>query len=152
MRAKGFPLAGTMLDVTTAAAIACWCAVAIYLAGCSTAPSAPTAVQPASPIAGRALGGVSLAGTLSLGPCDMSVAPSMTRITLARQSALRLLQAGRITRDQARAVQSSADSARSDLDAACRSPAEFAADHAARLAAASSAATEADAIIKGVSK
>lgn len=49
-----------------------------------------------NPIASSAGSGLIVAGTLSLGPCDASIAPQQTRVSIALQKATRRLADGRL--------------------------------------------------------
>ncbi|MBP6543207.1 MAG: hypothetical protein KA265_11495 [Piscinibacter sp.] len=89
-------------------AIAC----AALLAACAANPKQ-------NPVASAAKSGVIVAGTLSLGPCEMSVAPYYTRISVAAQKAHRRLDDGRMTVTQAEAVLKVGDVATAILDSVC---------------------------------
>lgn len=89
-------------------AIAC----AALLAACAANPKQ-------NPVASAAKSGVIVAGTLSLGPCEMSVAPYYTRINVAAQKAHRRLDDGRMTVTQAEAVLKKGDALAATLDSVC---------------------------------
>lgn len=89
-------------------AIAC----AALLAACAANPKQ-------NPVASSARSGVIVAGTLSLGPCEMSVAPYQTRIRVAAEKAHRRLDDGRMTVMQAKAVLDKGDALTAVLDAVC---------------------------------
>lgn len=87
--------------------------VPILLPACTTPAAVPleSAAQ---------TGGIISAGTLALtGTCEMDVAADMTALVIYRQRAARAVAKRQITVAQARQVQTLADSARADLDAAC---------------------------------
>ena len=85
---------------------------AAALVGCASQPI---------PLSGKAAAtGPYAAATLaSVGTCEMDVAADYTALAMARTRATRNLGKGRITVDQAKQIQSLADSARADLEAAC---------------------------------
>lgn len=85
--------------------------VVLMLAACTTAPPAPLSAASASGAFGAAT--VSQWGTV-----EDVLAPLYTSNAMTRMRAVRALTAGRITRDQARAVLAHTDRARAVLDAA----------------------------------
>lgn len=93
----------------------------LFLAALAAVALIGCAASPAVPLAGQAqTGGIIGAGTLALtGTCEMDVAADMTALVIYRQRAARGVAKGQITVAQARQVQTLADSARADLDAAC---------------------------------
>lgn len=89
------------------------CLAALLLAACATPPQQP------NPIVARAQSGAIVAGTLSLGPCEMSMAPYQTRIAVAVRKAARRVQDGRMTVKQAEALDKRAVLARGRLGRVC---------------------------------
>lgn len=87
-------------------------ALAALLAACGTTPRQ-------NPVASQARSGVIVAGTLSLGPCEMSVAPYQTRIRVVAEKAHRRLDDGRMTITQAKAVLDKGDALAAALDSVC---------------------------------
>lgn len=57
--------------------------------------------------------------TLATNPCEAATAAGYTQTINARRTALKKLQSGVITADQAKRVQAAADEARVALDASC---------------------------------
>jgi len=83
------------------------------LGGCATPTPLPT------PVAIKRT--VDVAGTLATaGSCEINVAAEYTQLALARSTAARRLDAGRLSVDIASAIQRQADIARRELDRACR--------------------------------
>lgn len=88
-------------------------AAALLLAACATPPQQPT------PIVAAASSGIVVAGTLSLGPCELSVAPYITRVSVAAQKATRRVQDGRMSKSQGMAVADRGAALLAALNAVC---------------------------------
>lgn len=84
--------------------------ITVALAGCASKPLSGKA---------DATGPYAAATLASVGTCEVDVAADYTALTMARTRATRNLGKGLITAAQARQVQSMADRARADLEAAC---------------------------------
>lgn len=94
----------------------------ILLAALCVPPLLPACATPtAVPLqAAASTDGIMGAATLArTGTCEMDIAADMTALVIYRQRAARAVTRGQITVAQARQVQTLADSARADLDAAC---------------------------------
>lgn len=90
-------------------AIAC----AVMLTACVANP------KQTNPMSARAGSGVIVAGTLSLGPCEMSVAALRTRNAVAAQKVSRRVVDGRIDKARAREFLVRLSGVRDRLDAVC---------------------------------
>lgn len=88
-------------------------AAALLLAACATPPQQP------APIAARASSGIIVAGALSLGECEMSVAPLRSRAAVAAERARRRQADGRLTLEQADAIKAKGLELLSVLDDVC---------------------------------
>lgn len=88
-------------------------ALAALLTACAATPKQP------NPIAARAGSGIIIAGTLSLGACEMSLAAQYTRATVALQKATRRLNDGRMTLPTARLIEQKATKLIETLDSVC---------------------------------
>ena len=86
---------------------------ALMLAACAT-PN-----QQSNPVGANASSGLIVAGTLSLGPCEMSLGSYYTRAQVVMQKATRRLNDGRITIDQARIIRDRGANLLAMLDAIC---------------------------------
>lgn len=93
------------------ALIALTAAIAL-LAACASPP-------PANPVAGSSGSRMILAGTLSLGECEMSIAPLYTRAAIAAHRASRRQDDGRLTLAQAGVIQTKGLALLAELDAVC---------------------------------
>lgn len=73
------------------------------------------------PLSGKAdaTGSYAAATLASVGTCEMDVAADYTALAMSRTRAARNLGKGRITVEQAKQIQTLADRARADLEAAC---------------------------------
>lgn len=90
-------------------AIAC----AVLLTACAATPKQ-------NPVSGTAKPGVVVAGTLSLGPCEMSVAPYQTRIAVVAQKAAARVNRGSLDLATAREIHSKASSLARIAEDVCR--------------------------------
>lgn len=88
--------------------------VAATLAGCA-------AQQPVDLQTKRSVFGLDAVATLATNECEARTAADYTAVIVARRRAAAQLRDGRISVDQAKAVQAAADEARTALDAACTS-------------------------------
>lgn len=95
-----------------AAIVAVLVALAVLAAGCA----APTQALSAPPAPALKAVGI---GTLATSACEAAVAPHVTRLAASRRQAAQLLDAQRLTLQQAVLVQALADSAREILSGAC---------------------------------
>lgn len=86
--------------------------VAATLAGCAT--QQPVDLQTRSSVFG-----LEAVATLATNECEARTAADYTAVIVARRRAAAQLRDGRISVDQAKAVQAAADEARAALDAAC---------------------------------
>lgn len=94
-----------------AAALLATLAVA-FLVGCA-------AKQPVELQTRRASFGLDAVATLATNDCEARTAADFTAVIVARRRAAAQLRAGKISVDQAKAVQAAADEARAALDATC---------------------------------
>lgn len=94
-----------------AAALLATLAVA-FLVGCA-------AKQPVELQTKRASFGLDAVATLATNDCEARTAADYTAVIVARRRAAAQLRDGKISVDQAKAVQSAADEARAALDVAC---------------------------------
>jgi len=88
-------------------------AAALLLAACATPPEQPV------PIVAQAASGIVVAGTLSLGECEMSIAPLYSRAAVAAERARRRLADGRLTLVQADDIKAKVRELLSVLDGVC---------------------------------
>lgn len=86
--------------------------VAALLTGCASK-------QPVDLQTKRSAFGLDAVATLATNECEARTAADYTAVIVARRRAAAQLRDGRISVDQAKAVQAAADEARTALDAAC---------------------------------
>jgi hypothetical protein len=89
-------------------------AAALLLAACATPPQQPV------PIAAKAASGIVVAGTLSLGECEMSIAALYSRAAVAAERARRRLADGRLTQEQAAEIRRKGLALVAVLDGVCK--------------------------------
>jgi len=89
-------------------------AAALLLAACATPPQQP------APVAAKAATGIIVAGTLSLGECEMSIAPLYSRAAVAAERARRRLADGRLTPDQGAEIKRKGIALVAVLDGVCK--------------------------------
>ena len=90
------------------------CLAVLLLAACATP------IKPPNPASAKSESGMVIVGTLSLGPCEMSIAPSQTRIRVAVEKATRRLADGRLAVADADRIENKATGALSRLGDVCR--------------------------------
>lgn len=93
-------------------------AAAALLAACATPPAQP------NPVASSASSGLIVVGTLSLGPCEMSLAGDYTRTQVVLQKATRRLNDGRLSVAEARRIVDRGHAILAALDTVCPLEAE----------------------------
>lgn len=102
------------------------CLAALLLAACAQTP------KQSNPITARSASGPIIVGTLSLGPCEMSLAADYTRTKVALERATRRLNDGRLNVNQASRASEAGAGALNALDSVCQAERESRWDDARR--------------------
>lgn len=89
------------------------CLAVLLLAACATP------IKPPNPVSAKSESGMVIVGTLSLGPCELSMAPYQTRIGVVAEKALRRLKDGRMSKDKVLEVERKATDLSATADAVC---------------------------------